>query len=222
MLPISSRNSVPPSASSNLPSLRLVAPVKAPCSCPNSSDSRSVSVTAAQLIVMKGAFARGDRRWIAAATSSLPVPRSPSTSTGRGSAAMRSIFCFSSAMAAHSATNWILRSASSRRSWLATRSSRFSPSRRRRSRTCASMRSIFSTETSRVSSRYMSLTRKSEAPALTALTAALTVALPVRMMTGRSGWRARRSPRSSMPPRRPGPSSRSSTTSEISAACWAM
>jgi hypothetical protein len=33
--PISSRNSVPPSASTNLPTCRSVAPVKAPFSCPN-------------------------------------------------------------------------------------------------------------------------------------------------------------------------------------------
>ena len=60
MSPISSRNSVPPSASSNRPSFSLTAPVKAPFSCPNSSDSSSVSGRAAQLIAMNGRSARGD------------------------------------------------------------------------------------------------------------------------------------------------------------------
>ena len=54
MSPTSSRNSVPPSASSNRPSLRLMAPVKAPFSCPNSSDSSSVSASAPQLTFTNG------------------------------------------------------------------------------------------------------------------------------------------------------------------------
>ena len=44
MSPISSRKTVPPSATSNLPFLRYCAPVKAPFSWPNSSLSSSVSV----------------------------------------------------------------------------------------------------------------------------------------------------------------------------------
>ena len=38
--PISSKKSVPPSACSNLPFFCAIAPVKAPRSCPNNSDSR--------------------------------------------------------------------------------------------------------------------------------------------------------------------------------------
>jgi hypothetical protein len=57
--PISSRNTVPPSPSSNLPIARADAPVKAPRSCPNSSLSSSVSGIAAQLIATKRAAARG-------------------------------------------------------------------------------------------------------------------------------------------------------------------
>ena len=65
------------SASSNRPSLRLIAPVNAPFSCPNSSDSSSVSVSAPQLTLTNGPCARFERAWIARATSSLPVPDSP-------------------------------------------------------------------------------------------------------------------------------------------------
>jgi hypothetical protein len=47
MSPISSRNSVPPSACSKRPTWRFVAPVKAPASCPNSSLSSSSAGIAA-------------------------------------------------------------------------------------------------------------------------------------------------------------------------------
>ena len=60
--PISSRNSVPLSASSKRPSLRLMAPVKAPFSWPNSSDSSSVSASAPQLTLTNGPSARFERR----------------------------------------------------------------------------------------------------------------------------------------------------------------
>jgi hypothetical protein len=45
---------VPPSASSNRPRLRAVAPVNAPRSCPNSSDSISSGGIAAQLTLTNG------------------------------------------------------------------------------------------------------------------------------------------------------------------------
>ncbi len=51
---ISSRNTVPPSATSNLPFLRYCAPVNAPLSWPNSSLSSSVSVSAPQWIATMG------------------------------------------------------------------------------------------------------------------------------------------------------------------------
>ena len=77
MSPISSRNSVPPSAVSKVPRLRAAAPVNAPFSCPNSSLSSSVSVRAAHETATNGARWRGLRAWMARASSSLPVPLSP-------------------------------------------------------------------------------------------------------------------------------------------------
>jgi hypothetical protein len=79
--PISSRNSVPPSASSNRPILRATAPVNAPFSCPKSSLSSSVSASAAQLIPMKVRSWRSEREWMCRAVSSFPVPVSPSSNT---------------------------------------------------------------------------------------------------------------------------------------------
>jgi DNA-binding response OmpR family regulator len=75
--PISSRNSVPPSASSNRPGLSRSAPVNAPFSWPNSSLSSRFSGIAAQLTRDERRVARGCCWWIARATSSLPVPLSP-------------------------------------------------------------------------------------------------------------------------------------------------
>ncbi len=68
---------MPPSASSNRPSLRPIAPVNEPFSWPKSSDSRSVSDRAAQFTLMNGLSARGDSSCSAWAMSSLPVPDSP-------------------------------------------------------------------------------------------------------------------------------------------------
>ena len=51
---------MPPSASSNRPFLRASAPVKAPFSWPKSSDSISVSGSAAQLTLMNGFLARSE------------------------------------------------------------------------------------------------------------------------------------------------------------------
>ncbi len=55
--------------------------MNAPASWPKSSDSISSLGNAAQLSFSSGPFARGLSVWIARATSSLPVPRSPVTST---------------------------------------------------------------------------------------------------------------------------------------------
>src|SRR5262245_35092261 len=79
--PTSSRNSVPPAASSKRPRRRCEAPVKAPRSCPNSSEAMRAAGIAAQLTLTNGRAARRDRRWMARATSSLPVPVSPLIST---------------------------------------------------------------------------------------------------------------------------------------------
>ena len=72
---------MPPWASSKRPSFFACAPVKAPRSWPNSSDSMSASGIAATLTATKGWPCRPLRAWIARATSSLPVPLSPVIST---------------------------------------------------------------------------------------------------------------------------------------------
>ena len=73
---------MPPSACSNLPFFLRSAPVKAPFSWPNSSLSRSDSVSAAQLKATHGPRLReASAAWRAWATSSLPVPVSPWIST---------------------------------------------------------------------------------------------------------------------------------------------
>ena len=81
MSPISSRNSVPPSACSKRPRRDACAPVKAPRSWPKSSDSSRSFGIAAVLIATNGPAARGEWRCSARATSSLPVPDSPVMST---------------------------------------------------------------------------------------------------------------------------------------------
>src|SRR3989440_9449060 len=68
MSPISSRNKVPPSACSKRPRRKVCAPVKAPRSCPNSSDSRRSFGIAAVFIAMNGLSARGPWRCNARAT----------------------------------------------------------------------------------------------------------------------------------------------------------
>ena len=65
--PISSRNSVPPSASSNAPARARSAPVKAPRSWPNSSDSIRLGGTAPQSTTISGPAARVLAWWIASA-----------------------------------------------------------------------------------------------------------------------------------------------------------
>ena len=72
---------MPPSACWKRPSRRAWAPVNDPRSWPNSSLSSRVSASAAQCSFTKGPLARGLCSWMAAATSSLPVPLSPVMST---------------------------------------------------------------------------------------------------------------------------------------------
>ena len=79
--PTSSRKSVEPSATSNRPTWRASAPVKAPFSLPNSSLSTSPDGSAAQLTLTITWRPRGLSRWMAWARSSLPVPVSPRMST---------------------------------------------------------------------------------------------------------------------------------------------
>ena len=89
--PTSSRNSVPPPAFSNAPRRSRSAPVNAPRSWPNSSLSTSCSGSAALLTATSGVLAPGPRRCSSRATSSLPVPLSPTISTLLGIGATRAI-----------------------------------------------------------------------------------------------------------------------------------
>ena len=81
MSPISSSSSVPPSAAWNSPLWLLTASVNAPFMWPNSSDSSNASGMAPQFTATKGLWARGLARWMACASSSLPEPLSPCSST---------------------------------------------------------------------------------------------------------------------------------------------
>ncbi len=64
-------------AVSNFPLRRATAPVNAPFSCPNSSDSISSSGMAAQFTSTNGCSTRVESWWMARATSCLPLPFSP-------------------------------------------------------------------------------------------------------------------------------------------------
>ena len=88
--PISSRNNVPPLASTNFPACFSLAPVKAPFSWPNRIDSMRFSGSAPQLTVTNGLPRRSEPPWMARASSSLPTPDSPSMSTGMFDFAARS------------------------------------------------------------------------------------------------------------------------------------
>ena len=81
---------MPPSASSKSPARSRTAPVNAPRAWPKSSASSSSSVSAAQFTVDSRRCRRGPAACSARATSSLPEPLSPSTSTWNGAAATRS------------------------------------------------------------------------------------------------------------------------------------
>ena len=81
---------MPRSASSNAPLRIRSAPVNAPFSWPNSSDSMSDSAMAEQLTGTNGPSRRPERAWSARATSSLPVPVSPRIVTAASEAPTRS------------------------------------------------------------------------------------------------------------------------------------
>ena len=162
MSPISSRNRVPPSACSNLPTCLAAAPVNAPFSCPKSSDSINSAGTAAQFNVMKGCPCRGDFSWMARATNSLPVPVSPRMQTRVSLAATRSICSNNFFIAGPEPTSSCL----PRR----CRNSRFSSSSRE-------SRSALSTVTKSLSVES-GFSRKSSAPSLVAFTAISMFACP--------------------------------------------
>ncbi len=171
MSPTSSRKRVPPLARSNLPRRCLVAPVKAPASWPNISLSMSSLGTAAQFIFSSGPLARLLARWMARATSSLPVPRSPVMKTVAVAFAARPICSRRSTMER-----------------LSPMSSPTWPACLRRALASASARTrrmmLSSTRSRRSVERGFS--RKSLAPRRVARTAASMVAWPLIMTTGRS------------------------------------
>ena len=79
--PISSRKMVDPSAISKRPGCRARAPVNAPFSRPNSSDSIRLAGSAAQLTLIIALSFWALESWIAWASTSFPLPVSPSSST---------------------------------------------------------------------------------------------------------------------------------------------
>ena len=74
---------MPRCAASRRPTLSRYAPVKLPRAWPNSSVSSRLSAIAAQLMAMNGRLARAECAWIYRATTSLPTPLSPVSSTFR-------------------------------------------------------------------------------------------------------------------------------------------
>ncbi|MNN10810.1 hypothetical protein D3C81_1237440 [compost metagenome] len=131
MLSISSRNSVPPLANSNLPMRRFCAPVNAPGSWPNSSLSTTDSASAPALIATNGPSRRLDRSCRARATTSLPAPVSPRISTSARVPARAPICSRRRCMDGDWPTR---RVASCWRSLRARRKLRLSSTRRRRAR----------------------------------------------------------------------------------------
>ena len=166
---------MPSCADSSRPAREATAPVKAPRTWPNSSDSSRVSGTALQLRATKRWPRRGLLWWIALAASSLPVPVSPVTRTVLGLAATVSSRSNSSRIRGLRPT-----SPSNRyRSWICDRSQAFSDRRRRCSRaeriTCSNW------------SNWKGLVMKSAAPRLSAATASATVPNPVTTTHTMSG-----------------------------------
>ena len=102
--PTSSSSSVPRSASAKSPGRPLVAPVNAPFTCPKSSLSSSVSGSDAQLTATNGPLARTLVAWLARARAVLPVPVSPTRSTGVEASATRLATSKTSRMAGLAAT----------------------------------------------------------------------------------------------------------------------
>ena len=160
---------MPLSACSNLPICFSVAPVNEPFSWPNSSDSISSSGIAAQFTCTKRSRLRRLLRWIDRATSSLPAPLSPSSSTVALVGAARLIASQIRRSAALSPTIWC-------RASTARFSDRFSSRRR-------SLSSAFLTVT-RMRSLPSGFSMKSIAPRLVALATASFVACPEMTTTG--------------------------------------
>ena len=172
-----------------------VAPVNAPRSCPNSSDSNSSSGIAEQFTATNGIARRGLASWSARATSSLPVPFSPESSTRAAEGPASPICSTSRRSAGEPPTSGVAHDARSR--WFSDSSARAE----------VALRST----TSRRSSDS-GFSRKSYAPRRVACTAVSTFAWPLIITTDVSGacsWisASRSSPLS------PGNHTSSSTTS---------
>src|SRR6266478_2915089 len=103
--PISSRNNVPPDACSNFPFCCLTAPVNDPRSCPNISLSKRGSGRAPQFTITSGPPARALFACSARATSSFPVPLSPSIRTFELVVAALRMYCLNCAITALSPTS---------------------------------------------------------------------------------------------------------------------
>ena len=170
----------------------MLAPVNAPRSWPNSSLSIRSSAIAAQLTGTNGRLLRLLWAWSARDTSSLPVPLSPTISTGAGESATRSISARSRCIGSLSPIS--VRSGPS--ALTAVRSAALSAASRRRSST----RSMRSTSASGSST---GLSTKSWAPARVASMAIAMLPWPVTITTSASGW-TRLIARSRARPSRPG------------------
>ena len=169
------------------PLCACTAPVNAPRAWPNSSDSSSGSGIAPQLTPTNGLSRRGLARWMARASSSLPVPESPKIST----------------LASESATSRACRSRSSMRR--AARDDARAPFAGRLLRRLAMRRRATATAAATFcSSSWLSngLVRNPKTPRCVAATASGIVPCAVRMITGSAGcwrWIASNSCRPSMP-----------------------
>ena len=186
MSPTSSRNSVPPSASSKRPSLRLMAPVKAPFSWPNSSVSSSVSASAPQLTLTNGP---GRRAASAGGSRARPAPCrcptrrrcAPTCRSARRARRSAKTLRIGSRAADHLAEARRLLAAQVRVLRLEPRPWRGAPAR------SSSARSTLS----RTTSGANGLMRKSKAPSFIASTAVSTVPKAVMIIAGQSGSSSR-------------------------------
>ncbi len=203
MVPISSRKSVPPLATSNSPFFALIAEVNAPLTWPKSEDSSRSDGIAPVFTGTKGLSRRVEFWWMALAMSSLPVPDSPwirmverlgatcATVSNRRSMGSDLPMMFSK----------LYRCLSVRLSWMTSASALWRAMAVRMSASSFSLSHGFCT--------------KFSAPARMASTTLFTVPKAVIMMTGSSGfWPVMRGSRSM--PDSPGNERSSSSRSKVS------
>ena len=174
MLAISSRKSVPPSASLKRPSRSALASVNAPATCPNSSLSKSVSGMLAVLTLTRDLSLRVEAACSTRATIPLPAPFSP---------VIRTLACEGPTRAIASSTGCIARASAIMNGRLSPRSRIFSCS------SCRPLRNARPSSTwvrSTASSRsfFHGLVTKSRAPRRIASTASSTLPQAVITTTG--------------------------------------